>query len=300
MRKALLAALLPLALAGCQDNSEVDNLRSQLAKTKQELAEAREESRNDKSELQSRIARLESRLGKSSTESGQPTLREELDALKAELKQAKDPEQQAALEKRIAAVEGRVDKVKDEAVEEARKNLPASSTAAMDEDKIAELAAKKIADAQPTKDFNQAINRLNVSEAEKQAVKDEIIKSKKEMLELLEVPTTDGRRFGEEIIDIFIKGAATGEKQDGAFMNVLADLNNTKVPGDSQGRTYFQMIEDIKKRNRESVGRILKPEDQSKLDAAHKDWTDFDGIEGDPFTDLYLQRLKKYQEENKK
>jgi len=300
MRKALLVALLPLALAGCQDQSEVDNLRSQLAKTKQELADAREESRSDKSELQARIARLEARLGKDSAQAGQPTLREELDALRTEVSAARNPEEKAALEKRIAAVEGRVEKVKDEAVEEARKNVPAGSTPAMDEDKIAELAAKKIADSQPTKDFSQAIARLNASEAEKQAVKDEIIKSKKEMLELLEVPTTDGRRFGEEIIDIFIKGAATGEKQDGAFMNVLADLNNTRVPGDSQGRTYFQMIEDIKKRNRENVGRILKPEDQARLDAAHKDWTDFDGIEGDPFTDLYMQRLKKYQEENKK
>lgn len=300
MRKALLLAMLPLALAGCQDNTETDKLRTQLVATRAELAEAREKSDADKAELQARIARLEARLGKASSEGAQPTLREELDALKAELKAAKDPETQAALEQRIAAVEGRVEKVKEEALEEARKGAAGAGGGPVDEDKIAELAARKIADGQPTKDFNQAINRLNLSEAEKQAVKDEIIKSKKEMLELLDVPTTNGRRFGEELIDLFIKGAATGEKQDGAFMNILADLNNTKVPGDSQGRTYLQMIEDIKKRNRENVGRILKPEDQSKLDAAHKDWTDFEGIEGDPWGELYMQRLKKYQEENKK
>lgn len=301
MRKVFVLALLPLALAGCQDNTEVDNLRSQLAKTKQELTETRDEAKADKAELQARIARLEARLGKESADAGQPTLRDELEALKVQLKQAKDPEQQAALEKRIAAVEGRVEKVKEEAVEEAKKIAPAvGASGPVDENKIAEMAAKKLADEQPTKNFKDAIARLNLSDADKQAVLDEIVKSKKEMLELLEVPTAEGRRFGEELIDTFIKAQMTGENQQAQIMNLFADLTNTKVPGDGQGRTYFQMIEDIKKRNRENIGRILKPEDQKKLDKAHGDWTDFEEIEGDPWTDVYMQRLKKYQEENKK
>lgn len=300
MRQALMLALLPLALGGCQDNTETDKLRTQLVATRAELAEAREKADADRAELHARIARLEARLGRPSAESTQPTLREELDALKSELAKAKDPETQAALEQRIAAVEGRVEKVKEEALEEARNASPTGGGVAYDEAKIAEMAAKKLAEEQPTKNFNDAINRLNLSDADKQAVKDEILRSKKEMLELLEVPTADGRRFGEELIDTFIAAQMSGENAQPQILKLFSDLNSTKVPGDAQGRTYVEVINEIKKRNRESIGRILKPDDQKKLDKAHGDWTDFEGIEGDPFGALYMQRLKVWQDNNKK
>lgn len=298
MRKLLLlVAFAPLALTGCQDNSEVDSLKSQLAHTKQDLVEAREEARADKAALQARLDELERRLGRTSTEANAPTLREEIEALKVKAAAAKhegaaDPE----LEKRIAAMEEKVNKVEGK-VDNANAEVS----------KVKEETAatkKEVADAKnattQTKDFNQAIARLDISEAEKQAIKDEIVKSKKEMLELLEVPTADGRHFGEELIDTFIKAQMSGENKQAEIMGIFADLSQTKVPGDAQGRTYVQMINEVKKRNRDSIGRILKPEDQKKLDAAHADWTDFEGIEGDPFGELYMARLKKYQEENKK
>lgn len=298
MRKLLLlAAFAPLALAGCQDNSEVDSLKSQLAHTKQDLIDAREEARADKAALQQRIERLEMRLGKASMEAGQPTLREELDALKAKAAQAKEGGADASeLEKRVAAMEEKVNHV------EGKVDSTNAEVSKVKEETAAtkkEVAEAKNATTQ-TKDFNQAIARLDISDADKQAIKDEIIKSKKEMLELLEVPTSDGRHFGEELIDTFISAQMTGENKQAEIMNLFADLSQTKVPGDSQGRTYVEMINEIKKRNRDSIGRILKPEDQKKLDAAHADWTDFEGIEGDPFGTLYMERLKKYQEANKK
>ncbi len=299
MRKLLLlAAFAPLALTGCQDKSEVDSLKSQLAVTRQDLLDAREEARADKAALQERIDRLELRLGKSSTEAGQPTLREELDAMKAELKKGGGATgaDKAELEKRIAAMEEKVNHVEGKVD---------STNAEVSKVKEETAATKKeVADAKnattQTKDFNQAIARLDISDAEKQAIKDEIVKSKKEILELLEVPTADGRHFGEELIDTFISAQMTGENKQAEIMNLFADLTNTKVPGDAQGRTYVEMINEVKKRNRDNIGRILKPEDQKKLDAAHADWTDFEGIEGDPFGELYMVRLKKYQEANKK
>jgi hypothetical protein len=293
----LLAAFASLALTGCQDNSETDALKSQLAHTRQDLIDAREESRAEKAALQERIERLEMRLGKTSTDANQPTLREEIDALKIKAALAKhegasDPE----LEKRIAAMEEKVNKV------ESKVDTTNAEVSKVKEETAA--TKKEVADAKnattQTKDFNQAIARLDISEGDKQAIKDEIVKSKKELLELLEVPTADGRHFGEELIDTFIKAQMSGENKQAEIMGIFADLSNTKVPGDTQGRSYVEMINEIKKRNRDSIGRILKPEDQKKLDAAHADWTDFEGIEGDPFGELYMARLKKYQEENKK
>lgn len=296
----LLAMALPLAALGCGDQREMEALRAELARTKTELSDAREEARLDQTRLQERLARLEARLGREGA-AGERSVQEELSALKAELAKAASGEEKAALEKRIAAVETRVESVKTEAMDEARKG---QGGGAVDEQRIAEMAAKKLAEEQaanaPTKNFDQAIARLSASEAEKQAVKDEILKSKKEILELLEVPTAEGRNFGEEVIDAFIASQMGAEGAQARLLNLFADLANTRVPGDADNRSYAQALEDIKKKNRQTIGRILSPDDQKKLDRAHADWTDFEGLEGDPFTDFYLQRLKKYQDANKK
>ncbi|NUO16718.1 MAG: hypothetical protein HUU03_09785 [Planctomycetaceae bacterium] len=296
----LLAMALPLAALGCSDQRETEALRAELARTKTELSDAREEARLDQARLQERLARLEARLGREGT-AGQRSVQEELSALKAEMAKAASGEEKAELEKRIAAVEARVENVKTEAMDEARKGQGGS---VVDEQRIAEMAAKKLAEEQaanaPTKNFAQAIARLSASEAEKQAVKDEILKSKKDILELLEVPTAEGRNFGEEVIDAFIASQMGAEGAQAKLLNLFADLANTRVPGDAENRSYAQALEDIKKKNRQTIGRILSPDDQKKLDRAHADWTDFEGLEGDPFTDFYLQRLKKYQDANKK
>ena len=303
-RLILLAAILPLALAGCKDDRETEKLKGDLAATRQELTEARDEAKTEQSRLHDRISRLEARVGETDGSSAEGNISHDLAALKAELAKSNSSESQAALEKRVAAVETRVEKAKAEAIDEAKKNSAASGNGAVDEAKIAELAAKRLAEEQaanaPTKKFDEAINRLNISEAEKEAIKQEIVKSKKEILELLEVPTADGRRFGEELVDAVIKAQMGNEGGQANLMNLFADLTNTKLPGDMNGRSYAQALEDIKKRNRETVGRVLTPDDQRKLDRAHSDWTDFEVGEQDPFMALYLQRLKKYQEENKK
>jgi hypothetical protein len=116
------------------------------------------------------------------------------------------------------------------------------------------------------------------------------------MLETLEVPTADGRVLAEELIDVFIR-VANGEAKETDAHAVFLELAGQKIPGDIEGRTYMEAINAIKARNREDISRILSPQDQRKLTAAHEDWSDFEVGEGDPWGALYMERLQKYQQE---
>jgi hypothetical protein len=173
----------------------------------------------------------------------------------------------------------------------------------VDEDRVAELAAKKLAEQQanstPTKNLKQALARLDISQAEQEMVRQEIISAKKGILETLEVPTTTGRNLAVELIDKML-AVQNGDAEQSDLMGIFGDLATLKVPGDASGRTYMDAINAIKKKNRETIGRILTPEDQSKLTRAHEDWTDFEVGEGDPWGALYLERLEAYQKRKEK
>lgn len=92
-------------------------------------------------------------------------------------------------------------------------------------------------------------------------------------------------------------GIQNGDAKQSDFTKLYLELTQTEIPGDIEGRTYAEAIEDIKARNREDISRILTEEDRKKLDAAHEDWSDFD-IDDDPFGELYMERLRKREQEN--
>ncbi len=150
-----------------------------------------------------------------------------------------------------------------------------------------------IGDIKATKNFDEAMVQLDISEAEKSAIRDAVKKCKKAQVETLEVPTKDKRIMAEELIDVFIKMQDSPDKAQQELQQLFIFLSTEKVPGDEKNRTYVQVIEDHKKVMRAAIQKILSPADQQRLTACHGDWSEFELGEDDPFTILYIARMNK-------
>ncbi len=294
--------MLPLAgaalflVAGCNDQGdEIARVRAEQQMQRTRLDENEQRWAAERKQLQDEIAALRAQLGQAGPDEAKP-LQQRLAELEA--KAAGD----ASLDKKVADIEARLDGVKEEAVAAAREEA-AKGGGMVDEERVAELAAKKLAAEQanntPTKNLKQALARLDISQAEQELVRQEIISAKKGILETLEVPTATGRNLAVELIDKML-AVQNGDAEQSDLMGIFGDLATLKVPGDASGRTYMDAINAIKKKNRETIGRILTPEDQNKLTRAHEDWTDFEVGEGDPWGALYLERLEAYQKRKDK
>jgi chromosome segregation ATPase len=286
-----MAALAAVVFAGCNDNSrEVEKLRSDLTAQQKQFDEANTRWASENDQLRAELNALKAKLGTLDAEGARPVaerIKELEEKLAAESAgDGTDPALAAkvdALTEKVDAVTSKVDAV-DNRVTEVNAKVDAGNQMTDPE-------------AAPEKNLDQAMARLEVSEAEKEQIRQSIIDAKKQILETLEVPTEDGRNMAEELIDTFIKIQDGDAKQTDA-MALFLELGNKKIPGDIEGRTYAQAIDAIKARNKEDIGRILSPADQKKLTAAHADWTDFD-VEGDPWGALYMERLQKHQESKK-
>lgn len=289
-------ALVTALLAGCQDNSEdVDKLRADLAAQQKRLDDANNQWSSDRDTMKAEIERLKSQLGTldAEDETSPIPVADQIKNLEARLDET---EQNPDLAAKVDALDKKIDGVRDEAVEAARVEAAKAGSGEVDQEALAEAIARQQAENAPTKSLEQALNRLEISQAEKEQIQQFILDSKKQILETLEVPTEDGRVFAEEIIDGFIK-VQNGEMKETEIHALFMELGSKPIPGDIEGRTYMQAIDAVKARNKEDIGRILSPDDQKKLTAAHEDWTDFD-VEGDPWGELYLERLQKQQAEN--
>jgi len=298
-RLAILAvpAFLSLPLiGGCNQNTEeIDRLNSEVAKAKTAQAESEARWEGERDALRRDVNDLKSRLGESATPVDQSVTA--LDKRVAAMEKGGA----GKLDDRLAALEGKIDGVKKEAVEAAKVEAAksgAGATTGMTKEELDAYMLKKIEEEallnKPTKNLKEVMDRLAISDAEKEQIRQSVIDCKKAQLELLETPTADGRIFAEELIDTFIKiqdGKATQADVGKLFMELVA----TKVPGDAQGRTYVQIIEEHKQKNKDNITKLLTPEDQAKLTKAHGDWSEFEVGEGDPFGALYMERMQKYQ-----
>lgn len=299
-RLALLAAPALLALpmlGGCNQNAtELERLNTEVARQKTAQAESEARWEGERDALRKDINDLRARIGDGKDGQLVRPLGEsvsELDRRMSELEKSGA----GKLDERMAALEGKVEAVRKEAVEAAKAG-DGATTGMTREQLDAYMKKKAEEDAllnQPTKDLKAALDRLQISDAEKEQVRQSVLECKKAQLELLETPTADGRIFAEELIDTFIRiqdGKATQADVGKLFLEIVA----TKVPGDAQGRTYVQVIEEYKQKNKDNIGKLLTPEDQARLSRAHADWSEFEVGEGDPFGALYLERMQKYQQ----
>lgn len=284
-------------LTGCQNNTEeVDKLRADLVAQQKRFDESSNKWATERDTMRAEIDELKAQMGTLDGDGDTPAkpVAEQIKDLEARLEESKnDPD----LTAKVDALGKKIDEVRDEAVEAARAEAAKAGTGEIDEEALAAALAKQQAANAPTKNLSQALDRLQISDAEKEQIKQYIIDSKKQILETLEVPTEDGRVFAEELIDGFIK-VQNGDLKETDIHKLFMELGSKPIPGDIQGRTYMDAINDIKARNKEDIGRMLSKEDQKKLTAAHEDWTDFEVGDGDPWGALYMERLEKYQAEN--
>ncbi|MBK8206030.1 MAG: hypothetical protein IPK87_04445 [Planctomycetes bacterium] len=284
-----------LFVPGCKDQSEeIASLQASVATQRRQLEDSEKQRHDESKRLQDEIDALRSQIGPVKADGEKPVA----DRL-AELEANAGKDDSAETLAKVAELEKKVEAARKEtaAVQEELAKVAAGG-GEIDENKVAELAAKKIAENAPTKDLKQAMDRLNISQAEKDMIRQEILDAKKGILETLEVPTADGRNMAEELIDTILK-VQNGKGENTDVMKLIGELSAQKIPGDAQGRSYWDAINDIKKRNRDNISRILSPEDQAKLDKAHQDWSDFEVGDGDPWGPLYMERLEKFQAANK-
>ncbi|MCZ7605479.1 MAG: hypothetical protein M5U25_05275 [Planctomycetota bacterium] len=194
-------------LCGCQDNShEISKLQADLAAERKRFDAASDTWASERDAMRADIAALKAQLGTLDTESAAP-MAERIKELETRVDAGGKPDPELAA--RVEALGKKVENLKDEAVEAARMEAAKAASGEMDEEKIAALMAKKLAEEQaanaPTKNLQQALDRLDVSQAEKDQIRQSIIDAKQQILEALEVPTEDGRVLAEELIDTFIK-----------------------------------------------------------------------------------------------
>lgn len=286
-------------LCGCQDNSkEVEKLRSDLIAQQKHLDESNDRWASERDVMRAEINDLQKLLGTLNAD-GQPSVpvADRISELEGRLQEVGESSKDEAVTAEVKALNKRLDGIKAEL--DGVKIDVAKGGGTIDEDKVAELMAKKMAAEQaanaPTKDLNQALDRLDISQGEKDQILQHIIDAKKQILETLEVPDENGRVYAEELIDTFIK-IQNGDAKMTDVHALFIELSTKKIPGDIEGRTYAEAIDAVKAVNREDIGRILTEDDQKKLTAAHDDWTDFEVGDGDPWGEMYMDRLQKYNE----
>lgn len=296
MNRLLPVGLLAAAmfLGACQDSTEIDKLRSDMVAQRSEsdaLAKQRDE---EVVAMKRRIAELEGRLGGLQDGDNARPVSEQLAAMEAQLTEIKSAGASDS-DARIEALEKRITDMKQEVVEAAVAEAMKAGAGEVDPEKLAAALAKEQAANAPTKDLAQALERLQISQSEKELIRQHIIDAKSQILETLEIPSADGRVYAEELIDVFIK-VSQGKATEADAHKLFGELMTKKVPGDIHDRTYMEAINAIKEENKGHIGRILSAEDQKKLTAAHGDWTDFEVGDGDPWGALYMERLQKQEE----
>lgn len=297
------AGLAAFGLSGCKDHgAEIRALQDDLVAAREALEESDAARNRLRADTNARIEALQDRLESLALHPLQAREVETLRAEVAELKAEGVTSVLPAIEKRFAEVEARVDRVKGDAAASAAAKV-AEMRPRADDRAIAAAVERALQErekySKPTKNFDEAFGRLNISDAEKLQLREEVKKTKKEMLELLETPMTSGRIPAEEVIDTILRVSAKDDGAHDRFAKLLRDLSTEIVPGDPRGRTYVAAIEEIKKTGREAMARMLSAEDQRRLDAAHKDWSEFEIGPDDPWGPIYAERLDKYNREKK-
>jgi len=286
-------------LGGCQDNSkDVEKLQADMVAQQNSFDEANDRWASERDTMRAEINDLKKQLGTLQGKDGKPAqpVAERIKELEGRLEEAENaPKNDPDTKAKLDALSRKIDNLKDEAVEAARVEAAKVGGGKVSAEDLAKAMAEEQAKDAPTKNLNEALDRLEISQGEKEQVKQSIIDAKKQILETLEVPTADGRNLAEELIDTMIK-IQNGDAKQSDAMTIFAEIAAQKVPGDIEGRTYMDAINAIKATTKEDIGRILTEKDQAKLTKAHEDWTDFEVGDGDPWGELYMERVQKYNE----
>ncbi len=177
------------------------------------------------------------------------------------------PEAQAELAPNAADSAESVERVKelvDEAVEKKAKQFRAMANKKPSIDVFAET--------------------LELTDEQRAATEQEVLRGQRDIRSLLETPTEDGTIFLDELVEVIATGMAKPKEAQAGMMKLFGRLMNERVPGTNE--TYAARAEAVKQSVRRSFQRTWSEAQYERFKAWRMDPTEVQGIEGSPWQDL--------------
>lgn len=125
---------------------------------------------------------------------------------------------------------------------------------------------------------------LDLTDEQRQAVEENVVRSQKEIRELLETPTADGSLLLDELVDVMADGIANPGKSPGRWAKLFGRIMSENIPGSDE--TYAQRAEVVKQRLRDDFKRSWRPAQYAIFEAWKMDPTEVQDIEDSPWKDL--------------
>jgi hypothetical protein len=103
--------------------------------------------------------------------------------------------------------------------------------------------------------LSQVAAVLGLTDAQEEAMREEIVRGQSEVIDLLRLPMSDGKVPVDEVFDVLL---GEPEKARARMIEVFGRLLSERVPGGTE--TYAERWEAMKKRTNEGFARALTPE----------------------------------------
>ena len=125
---------------------------------------------------------------------------------------------------------------------------------------------------------------LELSDEQRAAAADGVVRSQGEIRDILMQPTEDGTVFYDELVEILAGNMAAPQKTAQRAQKFWARLFSEKVPGTDQ--TYVQRAEAVKQRLRDQFKRDWDDEQYARFEQWQMDPTEVQDVPGSPWKEL--------------
>lgn len=134
-------------------------------------------------------------------------------------------------------------------------------------------------------------NTLELTDTQRQAAEQEIVRSQGEIKAILETPAQDGTYFMDELVEVLADGVANPGKNPGRGMKLFGRLLTENVPGSNE--TYAVRTEAVKQRLRETFKRNWTPEQFTRFHEWKMDPTEVRDIPGSPYKEIETRVIER-------
>jgi hypothetical protein len=128
---------------------------------------------------------------------------------------------------------------------------------------------------------------LELTDVQRLAAEEDIVRSQQQIKEVLEIPTDDGSVFLDEVVEVLARGVAEPQQAQGRLMKLFGRLMAEKVPGSDQ--TYAVRIEGIKDSLRQTFQRNWTEKQYATFETWQMDPTEVKDVPGSPWKDVERQ-----------
>lgn len=125
---------------------------------------------------------------------------------------------------------------------------------------------------------------LELTDVQRSAAEQEVLRGQREMRALLETPTEDGTVFLDEVVELMAFGMAKPGQVGQRWQKFIGRVMSENVPGTNQ--TYGARAESVKSSVRDGFRRNFSESQYATFERWKMDPTEVQGIEGSPWHDL--------------